>query len=774
MFERFTDLARRAVVLAQESCRDLRHAQIGPEHLLLGAISCEGGIAHSVFVDLGVSPDQLKTLLTEIAPPGVRSPEGHLPFSTDAKKALESALREALALGHNYIGTEHIVLGLLRDERSSVKAILDRARLDVQVLRDAISDAIGRSSENYAAPGRSSDQAEGKEKNQRASVLDTYGKNLTKLAKEGKLDPVIGRHKEVKRIMQVLARRSKSNPCLVGDPGVGKTAVVEGLAQEIASGNVPAQLQDVQIYTIDMGALVAGSRYRGDFEERMKKLVKEVTSRSDVVIFLDEIHTVVGAGAAEGSIDASNMLKPALARGEMRVIGATTFDEYRKHIEKDPALERRFQPVQVDPPSLEHTLEILHGLRPALEKHHDCSFDDDALQAAVKLSDRYVSDRQMPDKAIDLIDEAGAYLSISPEEETSLTPEGKRRVTVSIVEKVCAQSSNVPVERVGTDDAERLLGMEEHLRLRVVGQDEALSSMSRSIRRARSGLGDPRRPLGSFLFLGPTGVGKTEAAKALAEFLFGSEEKLISLDMSEFQAAHDISKLLGAPPGYIGHDEPGQLTERVRRNPYSVILFDEVEKAHPDIFNTLLQVLEEGRITDAKGRTVDFKNTIVVMTSNLGSDRFGKAALGFAKVTDGVQRHDRETRESAKKFFKPELLNRLDELVVFAALQPAEIRTITSKFLEVLSKRLFSASSISLFVAPAALEFLATEGFDEMYGARPLRRTVQRLVEDPLSELLLTGLLQEGDVVRVDVADNVITVRPETAVRVAEATETSA
>ena len=774
MFERFTDLARRAVVLAQESCRDLRHAQIGPEHLLLGAISCEGGIAHSVFADLGVSPDQLKTLLIELAPPGIRSPEGHLPFSTDAKKALESALREALALGHNYIGTEHIVLGLLRDERSPVKAILERTRLDVQVLRDSITDAISRSSESYAAPGRSSDHAENKEKNQRASVLDTYGKNLTKLAKEGKLDPVIGRHKEVKRIMQVLARRSKSNPCLVGDPGVGKTAVVEGLAQEIASGNVPTQLQDVQIYTIDMGALVAGSRYRGDFEERMKKLVKEVTSRNDVVIFLDEIHTVVGAGAAEGSIDASNMLKPALARGEMRVIGATTFDEYRKHIEKDPALERRFQPVQVDPPSLEHTLEILHGLRPALEKHHDCSIDDEALQAAVKLSDRYVSDRQMPDKAIDLIDEAGAYLSISPEEDTPVTPDGKKRVTVSIVEKVCAQSSNVPVERVGTDDAERLLGMEEHLRLRVVGQDEALSSMSRSIRRARSGLGDPRRPLGSFLFLGPTGVGKTEAAKALAEFLFGSEEKLISLDMSEFQAAHDISKLLGAPPGYIGHDEPGQLTERVRRNPYSVILFDEVEKAHPDIFNTLLQVLEEGRITDAKGRTVDFKNTIVIMTSNLGSDRFGKAALGFAKVTDGTQRHDRETRESAKKFFKPELLNRLDELIVFGALQPAEIKTITSKFLEVLSKRLFSASSISLFIAPAALELLATEGFDELYGARPLRRTVQRLVEDPLSELLLTGLLQEGDVVRVDVKDNTITVRPETAVRVVESTETSA
>lgn len=763
MFERFTDLARRAVVLAQESCRELRHSQIGPEHLLIGAVSCEGGIAYSVFSEAGVSPEQLRQLLVEISPPGVRAPEGHLPFSAEAKKALESALREALALGHNYIGTEHMVLGLIRDEASLVPRLLERAHLTPSSIRESVLLALQsglESSLSRSAPGQDPERQDRKERS--GSVLEAFGKNLTALAKEGKLDPLVGRRKEIRRLQQVLSRRHKSNPCLVGEPGVGKTAIVEGLAQAVAAGTVPETLKDVQIYTIDMGSMVAGSRYRGDFEERVKKLVKEVTSRKDIIVFLDEIHTLVGAGSAEGSIDASNMLKPALARGEMRVIGATTWDEFRKNIEKDPALERRFQPITVEPPSNDQTIDILRGLRPALEAHHDIAIDDDAIVSAVKLSDRYVSDRQMPDKAIDLLDEAGALLRIDSEIEVPLTEEGRRRLTSAIIERVCAENTNVPVERIGSDDAQRLLAMESALAARVKGQDAALRSLSRSIRRSRAGLGDPRRPLGSFLFLGPTGVGKTEAAKALAEFLFGTDERLVSLDMSEYQEAHSVSRLIGAPPGYVGYEEPGQLTEAIRRNPYSVVLFDEVEKAHPDVFNTLLQVLEEGRVTDAKGRVVDFKNTIVIMTSNLGSDKIAKGAPGFSRASDKVSRLEADTREAAKKFFRPELLNRLDELVIFQPLNHDLMIDITRKFTDALALRVLSSAAVTMEVSSPAVEHLVKVGFDEVYGARPLRREVQRLIEDPLSEQLLSGLVQAGDHVRVelDETSGSLTVRP--------------
>jgi ATP-dependent Clp protease ATP-binding subunit ClpC len=760
MFERFTDLARRAVVLAQESCRELRHTQIGPEHLLIGAVSCEGGIAHAVFQERGVTPSQLRTLLAELAPNGVRAPEGHLPFSADAKKALESSLREALALGHNYIGTEHMILGLIRDETSLVRPLLERCRINPSELRDSIMQALSEGLESASSRGQDGERPDREKRS--GSVLDAYGKNLTQLAKDGKLDPLVGREKEIKRLQQVLSRRNKSNPCLVGEPGVGKTAIVEGLAQAIAFGTVPGPLKDVQLYTIDMGSMVAGSRYRGDFEERMKKLMKEVTSRTDVVLFLDEIHTLVGAGAAEGSIDASNMLKPALARGEIRVIGATTFDEFRKHFEKDPALERRFQPITVVPPTNAQTIEILRGLRPSLEKHHECTIDEEAIDTAVRLADRYIADRQMPDKAIDLLDEAGALLRIEPELDAPLDENGRRRLTSTVVERVCAEATNVPTERVGRDDAERLLAMEKSLAVRVKGQADALRHLSRSIRRARAGLGDPARPLGSFLFLGPTGVGKTEAAKALAEFLFASEERLIALDMSEYQEAHSVSRLIGAPPGYVGYEEPGQLTEAVRRNPYSVVLFDEVEKAHPDVFNTLLQVLEEGRVTDAKGRVVDFKNTIIILTSNLGSDRIAKSAPGFARVGDRSVRLEADTREAAKKFFRPELLNRLDEIVVFQPLDRELMFDITKKFTDLLAMRLLAQATVTLEVTDAATGFLVETGFDEVYGARPLRRVVQRLIEDPLSEGLLSGLIQTGDnvVVDLDADGETLTVRP--------------
>ena len=766
MFERFTDTARRSVVLAQEICREFRHSAIGPEHLLLGVAACEGSLGCSVLLSAMPATTTLHAALTEILPPGTRSPEGHLPFSPEAKKALEMALREALALGHSYIGTEHILLGLLRDTQTSAHAVLNKVGIDPETLRQELLTAIAAPSDNTSENDRDttgssslSSQRSSDRSDRPSSVLETYGRNLTQMAREGKLDPLVGRDKEVDRVMQILSRRTKSNPCLVGEPGVGKTAIVEGLAQLIATDNVPESLHNVQVYTIDMGAMVAGSRYRGDFEERMKKLVKEVTSRKDIVLFLDEIHTLVGAGAAEGSIDAANMLKPALARGEMRVVGATTFDEYRKHIEKDAALERRFQPVTVNAPSVEHATEILRGLRFGLEAHHNVVYDDDALIAAVRLSDRYIADRHLPDKAIDLVDEAGAFLRIHPETPTDVADDGRRRVTASLIEQMCAVATGVPVERVGTKDAQRLLDMEKVLAARVVGQNEAVRVLSRSIRRSRAGLGDPARPLGSFLFLGPTGVGKTEVAKALSEFMFDDDSKLLTLDMSEYQEKHTVSRLIGAPPGYVGYEEPGQLTEAVRRNPHCVVLFDEIEKAHPDIFNTLLQILEEGRVTDAKGRRVDFKNTVIILTSNLGSDKFNKQTTGFIRQTAGADsRLEADAREAVKQFFRPELLNRLDEVVVFRQLQLEQVVEIAEKFCDALASRLFG-HGITLSVTQEAKELLATQGFDDRYGARPLRRCVQRLLEDPLSEQLLEGLIRAGDHVVIDATDAELRIR---------------
>ena len=761
MFERFTDLARRSVVLSQEACREMRHTEINPEHLLLGVTMVENGVGAQVLGKYGISTDVMHEYTKGLHPQKKSASDGHLPFSSDSKRALESALREALALGHNYIGTEHILLGLLRLSRPSLQSLFALHNTDSEALRDATLEFLaGSASDNVAASTRPT-ASEDQEKTARGSILETFGKNLTALAKTGKLDPVVGRKTEIERVTQVLSRRTKSNPCLIGEPGVGKTAVVEGLAQKIASGDVPKTLKDVQIYTIDLGSMVAGSRYRGDFEERMKKLIREMTTRTDVVVFLDEIHTLVGAGSAEGSIDASNMLKPALSRGEIRVIGATTFDEYRKHFEKDPALERRFQPVEVDEPSPEIALEIVTAMRARLEEHHECAIADESLEAAVKLSVRYLTDRRLPDKALDLLDEAGAFLRTHPDYETYTDDQDRKILSPNVVERVCAAWCKVPLERLSSDDAMRLLEMEAVLAERVVGQSESLKVVSRALRRSRSGLGDPKRPTGSFLFLGPTGVGKTEVAKALAEFMFGEEDRLISLDMSEYQEQHSISRLVGAPPGYVGHDESGQLTEAVRRNPYSVILFDEVEKAHPDVFNVLLQILEEGRLTDAKGRAVDFKNCIVVLTSNLGSDKSQRPAMGFTNPSAAAVRMDTEMREAAKKFFKPELLNRIDEIVVFSPLAHEEILGITGKFVDQVAKRL-SEHKVSMTLSPAACDLLSVVGFDEKYGARPLRRAVQRLVEDPLSEQLLSGLLRAGDSVVVDAIGDEVVVRIET------------
>jgi ATP-dependent Clp protease ATP-binding subunit ClpC len=741
MFERFTDLARRSVVLAQESCRELRHPQINPEHLLLGVSQVETGIGAQVLAHFGITPTVLREFAAALSPAGNGRTDSHLPFSSESKGSLESALREALALGHNFIGTEHVVLGVLRQESSPSLAVFGRFSVTPDQLRQEILKRIQLASSSDRVTSSRPDEDPSKSK---SSVLDTFGRNLTALATQGSLDPVVGREKEIERVVQILSRRSKSNPCLVGEPGVGKTAIVEGLAQQIAEGTVPSKLKDVQVYTIDLGAMVAGSRYRGDFEERMKKLIKELRDRRDVVVFLDEIHTLVGAGAAEGSIDASNMLKPALSRGEIRVIGATTFDEYRKNIEKDAALERRFQPVTIDEPTPEVTKEILINLKGVLEKHHECLISDEAIDAAVTLSVRYIPERNLPDKALDLLDEAGAFLSTHPDYTTELTQDNVRILSRSVVERVCAQWCKVPIERLSSDDASRLMEMEDELSRRVVGQDEALRVVSRSLRRARSGLGDPRRPTGSFLFLGPTGVGKTEVAKALAEFMFGTQDRLISLDMSEYQESHSVSRLVGAPPGYVGHDNAGQLTELVRRNPYSVVLFDEVEKAHPDVFNTLLQILEEGRLTDSQGRVVDFRNSVIILTSNLGSEKLSKQSIGFSSDAHAAARTDAVMREAAKKFFKPELLNRLDEIVVFSPLSPDVIDGITHKFLDALRQRLVSPG-IGLEYDSSAVEVLSRLGFDNVYGARPLRRVIQRLVEDPLSEYLLTNLVRSGD-----------------------------
>ena len=802
MFERFTDRARRVVVLAQEEARMLNHNYIGTEHILLGLIHEGEGVAAKALESLGISLEAVRSQVEEIIGQGQQAPSGHIPFTPRAKKVLEPSLREALQLGHNYIGTEHILLGLIREGEGVAAQVLVKLGADLNRVRQQVIQLLsGYQGKEPAAAGG---PAEGTPST--SLVLDQFGRNLTQAARESKLDPVIGREKEIERVMQVLSRRTKNNPVLIGEPGVGKTAIVEGLAQSIIRGEVPDTLKDKQLYTLDLGALVAGSRYRGDFEERLKKVLKEIRTRGDIILFIDEMHTLVGAGAAEGAIDAASILKPMLARGELQTIGATTLDEYRKHVEKDAALERRFAPIQVNAPDVADTVEILKGLRDRYESHHRVSITDSALAAAARLSDRYVSDRQLPDKAIDLIDEAGSRLRIrrmtAPpdlrefddrianvrrekesaidsqdfelaarlrDDEKNLLAEKAQRerewkagdmdvvaeVDEHLIAEVLALMTGIPVTDLSEDDLARLIRMEEELHRRLIGQEQAVKALSKSIRRTRAGLKDPKRPSGSFIFAGPSGVGKTELSKTLAEFLFGDEDALIALDMSEYSEKHTASRLFGSPPGYVGYEEGGQLTEKVRRKPFSVVLFDEVEKAHPDIFNSLLQVLEEGRLTDAQGRVVDFKNTVIIMTTNLGSRDVSKGVmLGFAPENDDLSAYERmktKVQQELKQHFRPEFLNRIDDTIVFHQLSMAEIVQIVDLMINLLDERL-KDRDISLDLTQPARELLAERGYDSSMGARPLRRTIQREIEDPLSEKMLFGEIPRGSNVLVDVA----------------------
>ena len=803
MFERFTDRARRVIVLAQDEAKLLNHNYIGTEHILLGLIHEGEGVAAKALESLGISLDAVREQVQEIIGQGQQSPTGHIPFTPRAKKVLELSLREALQLGHNYIGTEHILLGLIREGEGVAAQVLVKLGADLNRVRSTVLQLItgyqGREASMSGAPET------GPEKGN-SQILDQFGRNLTQAAREGKLDPVIGRSAEIERVMQVLSRRTKNNPVLIGEPGVGKTAVVEGLAQAIVNGEVPETLKDKQLYTLDLGSLVAGSRYRGDFEERLKKVLKEIRTRGDIILFIDEIHTLVGAGAAEGAIDAASILKPMLARGELQTIGATTLDEYRKHIEKDAALERRFQPIQVAEPTLKHAIEILKGLRDRYEAHHRVSITDGALVAAATMADRYINDRFLPDKAIDLIDEAGARLRIrrmtAPpdlrefdekiahakrekesaidaqdfekaarlrDEEHKLSQRAEREeawkqgdsdipavVGEEEIAVVLSGSTGIPVFKLTEEESSRLLRMEDELHKRVIGQDDAVKAISRAIRRTRAGLKDPKRPSGSFIFAGPTGVGKTELAKALSEFLFGDEDSLISLDMSEYSEKHTVSRLFGSPPGYVGYEEGGQLTEKVRRKPFSVVLFDEVEKAHSDIFNSLLQILEDGRLTDSQGREVDFKNTIIIMTTNLGTRDIAKSVnLGFSRAGDTESSYEKmkaKVSDELKQHFRPEFLNRVDEIVVFHQLTQQDIERIVDLMVAQIEGRL-KDKDMAIELTPAAKELLAKRGYDPVLGARPLRRAIQREIEDQLSEKILFGEIGPGQIVLVDVAD---------------------
>ncbi|MDE0572246.1 ATP-dependent Clp protease ATP-binding subunit [Demequina sp. B12] len=801
MFERFTDRARRVVVLAQEEARMLNHNYIGTEHILLGLVREGEGVAAKALESMDISLNGVREQVQEIIGEGSHAPSGHIPFTPRAKKVLELSLREALQLGHNYIGTEHILLGLIREGEGVAAKVLDKLGADLGSVRQQVIQLLsGYEGKEPATAGGG--PAEGTPAG--STVLDQFGRNYTQAAREGKLDPVVGREMIQERVMQVLSRRTKNNPVLIGEPGVGKTAVVEGLAQAIVRGDVPETLKDKHLYTLDLGSLVAGSRYRGDFEERLKKVLKEIRTRGDIILFIDEIHTLVGAGAAEGAIDAASILKPMLARGELQTIGATTLDEYRKHVEKDPALERRFQPIQVPEPELSHAIEILKGLRDRYEAFHRVTITDEAIVAAAQMADRYISDRFLPDKAIDLIDEAGARLRIrrmtSPPElrdldekiaevrrekesaideqqfekaanlrdvERRLSEERTQKeeawksgdldvaavVDEELIAEVLAMSTGVPVTRVSSDESSRLLQMESELHKRVIGQEQAIKVLAQSIRRTRAGLKDPKRPGGSFIFAGPTGVGKTELAKTLAEFLFGDEDALISLDMSEYGEKHTVARLFGAPPGYVGFEEGGQLTEKVRRKPFSVVLFDEVEKAHPDIFNSLLQILEDGKLTDAQGREVNFKNTIIIMTTNLGADAISRRqATGFSVMQETGHTYDEMVKlvnGKLKEHFKPEFLNRVDNVVVFPQLTQDEIVEIVDLMVARLDERMRD-KDMAIELTDAAKNLLAEKGYDPVLGARPLRRALQREIEDPLSEKILFGEVTSGQLVRVD------------------------
>ncbi len=804
MFERFTDRARRVVVLAQEEARMLNHNYIGTEHILLGLIHEGEGVAAKALESLGIALEGVRQQVEEIIGQGQQAPSGHIPFTPRAKKVLELSLREALQLGHNYIGTEHILLGLIREGEGVAAQVLVKLGADLNRVRQQVLQLLsGYQGKEPTESG--SGRGEGTPSS--SLVLDQFGRNLTQSAREGKLDPVIGRGKEIERVMQVLSRRTKNNPILVGEPGVGKTAVVEGLAQNIIKGEVPETLKDKQLYTLDLGSLVAGSRYRGDFEERLKKVLKEIRTRGDIILFIDEVHTLVGAGAAEGAIDAASILKPMLARGELQTIGATTLDEYRKHIEKDPALERRFQPIQVGEPPVDHTIEILKGLRDRYEAHHRVSITDGALVAAATLADRYINDRFLPDKAIDLVDEAGARMRIRrmtapPDlrefdekiaavrrdkesaidaqdfekaaklrdtEKQLLVKKSEREkqwkagdldvvaeVDEEQIAEVLANWTGIPVFKLTEEETTRLLRMEDELHKRIIGQHEAVKAVSKAMRRTRAGLKDPKRPSGSFIFAGPSGVGKTELSKALAEFLFGDDNSLIQIDMGEFHDRYTASRLFGAPPGYVGYEEGGQLTEKVRRKPFSVVLFDEIEKAHQEVYNTLLQVLEDGRLTDGQGRTVDFKNTVIIFTTNLGTSDISKAVgLGFSVGNDESSNYERmksKVNDEVKKHFRPEFLNRIDDTIVFHQLTEEEIIRMVDLMISRVEVQLRN-KDMELELTTMAKRLLAKRGFDPVMGARPLRRTIQREIEDQLSEKILFGEIAPGQIVIVD-ADN--------------------
>jgi len=821
MFERFTEKAIKVIMLAQEEARRLGHNFVGTEQILLGLIGEGTGVAAKVLKSMGVNLKDARIEVEKIIGRGSGFVAVEIPFTPRAKRVLELSLEEARQLGHNYIGTEHLLLGLIREGEGVAARVLENLGVDLAKVRTQVIRMLGETAEVTAGGGGG-----GAKGSTKTPTLDEFGNNLTQLATESKLDPVVGRHNEIDRVIQILGRRTKNNPVLIGEPGVGKTAIAEGLAQRIQQGDIPDILEDKRVLTLDIGLLVAGTKYRGEFEERLKKIMEEIKSAGNVILVIDEVHTLIGAGAAEGAIDAANILKPALARGELQCIGATTLDEYRKHIERDAALERRFQPVNVGEPSIDDTIEILRGLRERYEQHHRLKITDEALVAAATLGDRYISDRFLPDKAIDLIDEAGSRVRLM---NSKLPPEAKevdkelrtiqkdkedavrdqdfakagelREKEVELREKIRALMQNtrsaseggsaeesagsipavidttpmvneediahivaswtgVPVQKLTESESVKLLNMEETLHQRLIGQDEAVKAVSKAIRRARVGLKNPNRPIASFIFSGPTGVGKTELTKALATYFFGSEEAMIRLDMSEFMERHTVSKLIGSPPGYVGFNEGGQLTEAVRRRPYTVVLFDEIEKAHPDVFNLLLQLLEDGRLTDSKGRTVDFKNTLVIMTSNIGSKVIEKGGGGLGFEFSGESAEDSQytrirslVNEELKQYFRPEFLNRLDEIIVFRQLNREEVKEIA----EIMLKEVFGRmgeKGITLTVSDAFKERLVEEGYNPAYGARPLRRAVMRLLEDSLAEEVLTGRIKDGDHAEVDVDEN--------------------
>ncbi|CAN5672147.1 ATP-dependent Clp protease ATP-binding subunit [soil metagenome] len=807
MFERFTERARKVVVLAQEEARHFNHNYIGTEHLLLGLLREDEGVAARALASLNVTLDEVREQVESIVGYGEEGTGGQAPFTPRSKKVLELALREALQLGHNYIGTEHILLGLVRESEGVAARVLNNLDVDPDKVRREVVRMLGGGRSRGRSSGGGGEAAGGRggeAKRPKTRQLDQYGRNLTAYAEEDKLDPVIGRNKEIERIMQILVRRTKNNPVIIGEPGVGKTAIVEGLAEEIAEGRVPDIIGDKEVYTLDLGALVAGSKYRGEFEERLKKIMKEITDHGDIILFIDEIHNLVGAGAAEGAIDAASILKPVLARGELQVIGATTIDEYRKYVEKDKALERRFQTIQVGEPTVEETELILKGLRERYESHHKIQITDEALKAASELGDRYISDRFLPDKAIDLVDEAASKMRIktmsSPpyykevddelvkvrsEKEAAIDgqefekaarlrdnekklavqrreleqswregEEGEEPLSIgeNEIAEIVSLWTGIPVKKMTEEESERLLKMEDSLHGRVVGQEEAIKAVSRSIRRTFAGIKDPNRPSGSFVFLGPTGVGKTELARTLAEYLFGDQESMIRLDMSEYMERHTVSRLVGSPPGYVGYDEGGQLTEKVRRRPYSVVLFDEIEKAHPDVFNILLQILEDGQLTDAQGRQVNFKNVVLIMTSNVGAQHINKTqSLGFGGGNEGISYKEMKGRVQSelRKIFRPELLNRIDETIVFHKLEREEMRHIieiqVKRFRQQLADR-----EVTVEFTNAALDKLSEAGYDPAYGARPLRRVLQRMIEDPMSEMILKGEIPNGSKVTIE------------------------